>query len=174
MSRFESHKDDLNREPALDRSSGELKVVRPFRDQRPFSFEPAGEVDGVRFINDSAAVTVEQTGASLSFVTEPVIWIVEANGRQGDLSLLKELVKTRVKAIVAVGKQAYEVHDALWDVAKFFTAAGSWDEALDLGVILGSDGDTVLFSPACRAVEPFQNHRDRGEYFNRLITIRNP
>lgn len=166
MSNFE---DKIN----LKRKTEEIKTLRGFRDDRPFAFAPAGEINGVSFINDSASVSIEQTAAALADVTAPVIWIVEANGKHGDLSLLSDLVKNNVKAIVAVGSAAYEVHDTLWKAAKFFTVASSWDEALDLSLIIATDGDMVLFSPGCRTVEPFANYRERGAYFNQLITIRN-
>lgn len=156
----------------LQRKAEDIIALRGFRDDRPFAFAPAGEINGVSFINDSASVSIEQTAAALADVSAPVIWIVEANGKHGDLSLLGDLVKNHVKAIVAVGSAAYEVHDALWKATKFFTAASSWDEALDLSLIIATDGDTVLFSPACRTVEPFGNYRERGTYFNELITIR--
>ncbi len=167
MSSFE---DKMN----IERRAEEFKTLRGFRDDRPFAFSPAGEINGVTFINDSASVSIEQTAGALADVSAPVIWIVEANGKHGDLNLLSDLVSSHVKAIVAVGTAAYEVHDALWKASKFFTAASSWDEALDLSLIIAADGDTVLFSPGCRTVEPFANYRERGAYFNQLITIRKP
>ncbi|HLV52873.1 MAG TPA: hypothetical protein VKY29_02550 [Cryomorphaceae bacterium] len=148
------------------------ETVRPFRDERPYALSLAGEINGVTFINDSASVSLEQTASNLADVERPVVWIVEANGNQGDLSLLGDLVKNRVKAIVAVGSEAYEVHDALWKYLKFFTVANSWNEAIDLSLIMAAEGDTVLFSPGCRCVEPFGNYRERGAYFDQLVKLR--
>ena len=151
--------------------SGEL---RAFRDERPYAFAVSGEINGVTIINDSASVSLEQTAAALIDAPAPVVWIVEANGKQGDLERMGDVVKNHVKSVVAVGSEAYEVHDALWKYMKFFTVAHAWEEALDLSLIMAVEGDVVLFSPGCRCVEPFANYRERGAYFDQLLKLRKP
>jgi UDP-N-acetylmuramoylalanine-D-glutamate ligase len=54
----------------------------------------------------------------------------------------------------------------------YFIGADTWDEALDMALLAAKANDTILFSPGCRAQEPFLNFKERGAYFNRLVEIK--
>lgn len=146
--------------------------VKVIESANPFSLEYAGVVSGVHIVNDSAATSVEKLAISLSSFDEPVIWIVEAGNHSRDLELLRDIVATRVKTVVAAGHMINQVHQALWPGSSYFIAADTWDEALDMALIAARANETILFSPGCRAAEPFQNYRERGAYFNRLVEIK--
>lgn len=146
--------------------------IRSLQDSKPFSLEPAGIIDGVKFINDSAATSIERVADSLISFDEPVVLIMQANSDNQDYSILYDIVKSKVKALVAVGEFADAVHKALQRKLGFFVSAGTWEEALDMSLILGKANDNVLFSPGSRANEPFDNFRERGAYWNRLLDIR--
>ncbi len=138
----------------------------------PFSLEYAGVVGGIHVVNDSAATRVEKLAISLSSFDEPLVWIVEAGAHTRDLELLRDIISVRVKTIVAVGSDVDMVHKAVWPSMGYFIAADTWDEALDMAILSAKANDTILFSPGCRASEPFQNFRERGAYFNRLVEIK--
>jgi len=138
----------------------------------PFSLEIAGNVRGVRVVNDSAATKPVKVAESLAFMSRPVVWIVEANRWMGDMSMLTNLVREKVKAVVVTGVRADELHAALWPGMSLYLNATSWEEALDLAIISATAEDVILFSPGCRADEPFANFRERGAYFNRLVDIK--
>ncbi|RZL97361.1 MAG: UDP-N-acetylmuramoyl-L-alanine--D-glutamate ligase, partial [Pedobacter sp.] len=65
--------------------------------------EPAGAVKGVEFVNDSKATNVNSTWFALESMTKPVILILGGVDKGNDYTLLQELVKEKVKAIVCMG-----------------------------------------------------------------------
>lgn len=140
--------------------------------QADYSLEIAGTVAGVRFVNDSAATVPVRVAESLVSFSKPVIWIAEANTYLRDLSQLAPVVREKVNVVIVNGPKADEVHDMLWSGIKMFLSASAWDEAIDLALLTAEANDTVLFSPGCRADEPFADFRERGAYFKRLIDIK--
>jgi UDP-N-acetylmuramoylalanine--D-glutamate ligase len=146
--------------------------LESLRNQQPFSLEVVGEINGITLVNDSAATTLDLVASSLLAFEKPVVWIVEANTVNDDMHMLREVVKQKVKTIVAIGSCTDELHRALWPAIGFFISASSWEEVLDMGLIAALSGDALLFSPGCRASEPFKNYRERGAYMNQLIEIK--
>ena len=140
--------------------------------ERPFSLEPAGMIKGVTFVNDSAATNAMAVIESLSHFEEPIVWITEANDPGFELDDYTELLRDKVKAVVVYGEHTARWHDALWDYLGFFVKANSWDETIELSLDIAKANDTVIFSPGCRASEPFSNFRERGAYFNQLLKIK--
>ncbi|MFT6174961.1 MAG: UDP-N-acetylmuramoylalanine--D-glutamate ligase [Cryomorphaceae bacterium] len=140
--------------------------------ERPFSLEPAGMIKGVTFVNDSAATNAMAVIESLSHFEEPIVWITEANDPGFELDDYTELLRDKVKAVVVYGEHTARWHDALWDYLGFFVKANSWDETIELSLEIAKANDTVIFSPGCRASEPFSNFRERGAYFNQLLKIK--
>lgn len=152
---------------------GELLRLRrdAMRESLPFSLELAGNINGVRLINDSSATTPVRVAESLASFSKPVVWIAEANSFTDDLSGLAPLIREKVKVVIVNGPQADKVHDMLWSGIHMFLSASGWEEAFDLALMTADANDTVLFSPGCRADEPFANYKERGAYINRLIDI---
>jgi UDP-N-acetylmuramoylalanine--D-glutamate ligase len=49
------------------------------------------------------------------------------------------------------------------------TAASSLDDAVAQARSLATNGDVVLFSPACASFDMFQNYHHRGLEFKRVV-----
>jgi len=146
--------------------------MRALQAERPFSLEPAGMIKGVTFVNDSAATTAMAVVESLSHFDEPVVWITEANDPRFESENYVDILRDKVKAVVVYGDSTAGWLDALWDYSGFFVKADSWDESIELSLKIAKANDTVVFSPGCKASEPFANFRERGAYFNRLLKIK--
>lgn len=149
-----------------------LNRLKNLREQQPYSMEPAGLVGGVVVVNDAAATNIELLALTLTAFEVPVVWILEAGENMADLIQINDIIKSKVKTVIAMGTHADRAHDALWPSLGYFIAANSWEEAVDMGLMAAKTNDTLLFSPGCRANEPFSNFRERGAYFNQLIDIK--
>jgi UDP-N-acetylmuramoylalanine--D-glutamate ligase len=149
-----------------------LNRLKNLREQQPYAMEPAGMVGGIVVVNDGAATSLEALALSLSAFEEPVVWIVEASANHPDFSQIIDIIGAKVKVTIAMGSHADEIHNAIWPSLGYFISAHSWEEAVELGLMTAKTNDTLLFSPGCRANEPFQNFRERGAYFNQLIDIK--
>jgi hypothetical protein len=86
----------------------------------------------------------------------------------GDLRLLREPLKRRARAVVAIGEAAPLVKDALAgaiDVREAETFEGAVKEAFALAK---PDG-VVLLSPACASFDMFRDYAERGRRFKEEV-----
>lgn len=76
--------------------------------------EPVATIKGVEYINDSKATNVNSTWFALESMEKPVILILGGVDKGNDYSLIKELVKEKVKAIVCMGTENRKNTRSFW------------------------------------------------------------
>ena len=131
--------------------------------------EPVATVRGVEFINDSKATNVNSTWYALESMTKPVILILGGIDKGNDYSLIKDLVKEKVKAIVCLGVDNRKIHEAFGNEVQVMVNTGSAKEAVHAAFHLANKGDVVLLSPACASFDLFNNYEDRGKQFKEAV-----
>ncbi|MEE4197433.1 MAG: UDP-N-acetylmuramoyl-L-alanine--D-glutamate ligase [Bacteroidales bacterium] len=131
--------------------------------------EPVLKVHGIEFINDSKATNVNSTWYALESVPEDVIWIVGGIDKGNDYSILEELVRKKVKAIICLGVDNTKIHKAFGRMVSTIIDTGSASEAVKTAYYLAKKGDTVLLSPACASFDLFDNYEDRGNKFKQAV-----
>jgi UDP-N-acetylmuramoylalanine--D-glutamate ligase len=165
---------------------GELFGVEPTEARRalseftglPHRLELAGEIDGVRYYNDSVATTPESALAALQAFTEEKVMILGGYDKKISFAaLVEELVNSgTVKNVVLMG----QVADALAEQIKncrdkqgasmpMVEKAESLTEAVALARQKAQPGMVVLLSPACASYDMFSNFQQRGEQFRQLV-----
>ncbi len=127
------------------------------------------KVHGIEFINDSKATNVNSTWYALESMTTPVIWIAGGIDKGNDYSGLMNLVRSKVKALICLGKDNSKLHSVFGDVIPSIVDAASMKEAVSLSYNYGQQGDTVLLSPACASFDLFENYEDRGWQFKKYV-----
>ncbi len=131
--------------------------------------EFAGVIAGIKFINDSKATNVNSVWFALESMNTDVVLILGGVDKGNDYSMLKGLVKQKVKAIVCLGKDNKRIHEAFEDDVDMMVNAFSAAEAVQLAYHLATKGDTVLLSPACASFDLFKNYEDRGQQFKAAV-----
>ena len=133
--------------------------------------EPVLSVGGVLYINDSKATNVDAAWYALECQTKPVVWIVGGKDKGNDYSVLTDLVKEKVKAIVCLGVDNGKIHAAFEEIvgSDNICDALSADEAVKASAKFASQGDVVLLSPCCASFDLFDNYEDRGEKFKEAV-----
>jgi UDP-N-acetylmuramoylalanine--D-glutamate ligase len=131
--------------------------------------EHVAKIQDIDFINDSKATNVNSTWFALESMTNPVVWIVGGVDKGNDYSMLTELVRQKVRAIVCLGKDNSRIHEAFEDVVDIIVNTQSADEAAKVSYHLAKKGDTVLLSPACASFDLFRNYEDRGDQFKAAV-----
>ncbi len=131
--------------------------------------EPVATIRGVEFINDSKATNVNSTWYALESMTKPTILILGGIDKGNDYSLLFELVKEKVKAIVCMGTDNRKIHEAFKEISPVIVNTASAQEAVYASFRLASKGDVVLLSPACASFDLFKNYEDRGDQFRKAV-----
>jgi len=131
--------------------------------------EVVGNVHGIEFINDSKATNVNSTWYALESMNNPVILILGGVDKGNDYSMLNDLVKEKVKAIICLGADNKKIIKAFSGMVDTILEATSAKEAVAQSYKIGKKGDTVLLSPACASFDMFENYEDRGTQFKQAV-----
>ena len=131
--------------------------------------EHVAKISGIDFINDSKATNVNSTWYALESMTTDVALIMGGVDKGNDYNMLKDLVKSKVKAIVCLGKDNKRIHDAFEDDVEVIVNTFSAEEATQIAFHLAKRGDAVLLSPACASFDLFKNYEDRGNQFKAAV-----
>jgi len=126
-------------------------------------------VHGIEFINDSKATNINSTWYALECMQKPVIWIVGGIDKGNDYEVLKDLVKTKVKTIICLGKDNKKIHEAFGEIIPDIIDTASAKDAVKAAYEKGKKGDVVLLSPACASFDLFKNYEDRGWQFKKAV-----
>ncbi len=128
------------------------------------AMELVAEVDGVRFVNDSKATNVESALRSIESFDRDLVPIMGGRFKGGDLRLLRDPLKARAKAVVAIGEARPLLRDALGDVVPV-EEADSFAAAIDRAHELAKPSGVVLLAPACASFDMFRDYAERGRRF---------
>ncbi|AYL97206.1 UDP-N-acetylmuramoyl-L-alanine--D-glutamate ligase [Mucilaginibacter celer] len=150
------------RNETMRESMGNFKAIE-------HRLEFVANISGIRFINDSKATNVNSTWYALESMTSDVVLILGGVDKGNDYSMLDDLVKSKVKAIVCLGKDNRRIHEAFDDMVEIIVNTSSAQEAAQVAYHLATKGDTVLLSPACASFDLFKNYEDRGRQFKLAV-----
>jgi UDP-N-acetylmuramoylalanine--D-glutamate ligase len=131
--------------------------------------EKVAMVRGVEFINDSKATNVNSAWYALESMDKPVVWIAGGTDKGNDYTMLKELVKDKVRIIVCMGLDNHKIHEAFGKDVDMILNTTSAQEAVHVAFKLAKQGEAVLLSPACASFDLFKNYEDRGRQFKTAV-----
>ena len=131
--------------------------------------EPVLSIKDVLYINDSKATNIDSAWYALECQKRPVVWIVGGTDKGNDYSILNDLVREKVKAIVCLGVDNAKIHAAFGSMGKPMTDARSAEEAVRKSAEFAEPGDVVLLSPCCASFDLFKNYEDRGQQFKEAV-----
>jgi UDP-N-acetylmuramoylalanine--D-glutamate ligase len=130
----------------------------------PHRLEPVGEVNGVRYVNDSKATNVAAALRALAaYEDEPVHLILGGSRKGEDFGPLAAAIGPNVRSVHLIGETADEL------AAAVPRAQRDGDLASALAAIDAQPGDVVLLSPASASYDQFRDFEERGEEFRRLV-----
>ena len=126
-------------------------------------------VRGVEFINDSKATNVNSTWFALESMNKPTVLILGGTDKGNDYSLMDDLIKQKVKAIICMGVDNKKIIAAFKDIVPSILVTSSAKEAVNTAFKISTKGDVVLLSPACASFDLFKNYEDRGHQFKESV-----
>ena len=132
------------------------------------AMEFVAEIDGVRFVNDSKATNVESALRSVESFEAGLVPIIGGRFKGGDLRVLREPLKARARAVVAIGEAAPLVREALAGAIEVHEA-GSLEDAVRRAFALARPAGVVLLAPACSSFDMFRDYADRGRKFKENV-----
>jgi UDP-N-acetylmuramoylalanine--D-glutamate ligase len=149
------------------------------------SFEPAGhriadvgEVDGVRYVDDSKATNGHAAETSL-LAYDSVVWIAGGMAKGQEFDDLVQRTRDRMRGAVLLGVDRARIRAALArhapdvpvvEVSR--TDTGAMDDVVDAAAGLARPGDTVLLAPGCASWDMYRDYAQRGDVFAEAVLRR--
>ena len=130
--------------------------------------EMVATVGGVRFVNDSRATNIEAAKQAIEAFDRGLVVIMGGRFKSGDFSLLREPLRSRGAAVVAIGEATPLIREALHSVVPVHTAE-TLAEAVRRAFDLAPQDGTVVLAPACASFDMFRDYAERGQMFKREV-----
>jgi UDP-N-acetylmuramoylalanine--D-glutamate ligase len=127
------------------------------------------EIEGVKFINDSKGTNVGAVIKSLESFNEQVILIAGGRDKDSDFTILRPIIKEKVKSLILIGEAKDKIKKAVGDVVKEVFIEDDFNAAVMKAKQVASPGDVVLLSPACASFDMFRDFEDRGRRFKKAV-----
>jgi len=125
-------------------------------------------LDGVDYINDSKSTTAEATRWALERTSKPAWLICGGRDKNIDFSVLKDIVKAKVKTILAIGEAKDKVHSVFSGTVPV-ELCSSLEDALARARGRAQSGECVVISPMCASFDMFKNFEHRGQVFKEIV-----
>ena len=132
------------------------------------ALEPVGELGGVRFVNDSKATNIEAALRAIQSFGRGLVVILGGRFKGGDFADLRDALRERSAAVVAIGESAPLIHAALATSVPVHDAA-DMVAAVRTAFAIAKPGDTVVLAPACASFDMFRDYAERGRVFKREV-----
>jgi UDP-N-acetylmuramoylalanine--D-glutamate ligase len=133
----------------------------------PHRVELVAVIEGVSYYDDSKGTNVGAVMKSLEGFSDPVVLIAGGQDKAGDFSLLKPLIRDKVKRLILLGEARNIMARALAGETDTILV-DSMAEAVAAAREAACFGDVVLLSPACASFDMFDNYGHRGRVFSEL------
>lgn len=148
-------------------SSAIQKTIDEFKGL-PNRLEHVGELNGVRFYNDSKATNVDAAVRAVTSLERPLILIAGGRHKGADYAPLVEAARGRVKEAIFLG-EAKELLGESFGGHLRFSLAADMEEAVSAASSMAQPGDAVLLAPACSSFDMFSDYSQRGEAFRSAV-----
>ncbi|MEM6725611.1 MAG: UDP-N-acetylmuramoyl-L-alanine--D-glutamate ligase [Bacteroidota bacterium] len=135
----------------------------------PHRLELVGELDQVRYINDSKATNVDSVFFALDAMETPIVWIAGGTDKGNDYGPLMDLVTQKVHTLICLGVDNEKLKAAFSNTVDNIFETRSAAKAVDLAQQYAKPGDVALLSPACASFDLFKNYMDRGDQFKQAV-----
>lgn len=138
-----------------------LEAYRPLRHRIEF----VRELNGVRYYDDSKATNSGAVVAALSGTADKSVHLIAGGRDKGDdYSLMRSLVRAKVKQLILIGEAVELIAEALEGCVPMVRAV-DMNDAVSKASEKSRCGDIVLLSPACASFDMFKNYGERGQAF---------
>ncbi|RMG36239.1 MAG: UDP-N-acetylmuramoyl-L-alanine--D-glutamate ligase [Gammaproteobacteria bacterium] len=138
----------------------------------PHRCEFVGEVNGVRWYNDSKATNVGAALAALKGLEQGddsrAVMILGGDCKEGDFGEMREALARHARGVVLMGRDREQIRPAIPESCQV-ADAGDLEEAVGLALEMARPGDHVLLAPACASFDQFRDYAERGDRFRGLV-----
>ncbi len=132
--------------------------------------EFAGEIEGVRYYNDSKGTNIDAAVTALAAIEKNIVLIAGGDAKGQDFDEFIEHFGGRVKKMILLGRDAHFIQEAADRKGfKDYVFCKDMDDCVRKAYELAEPGDNVLLSPACASWDMYDNFEQRGEHFKNCV-----
>lgn len=133
-----------------------------------------GEIDGVKYYNDSKATNVDSTITALKALKDGSLkLILGGSEKNSDFSSLYGFISSRSDPIrlYLTGPSGRRMAEEIQkeNLGLDFQLCENFEQVSISAFNEAIDGDTILLSPACASFDEFKNFEERGQRFKELL-----
>lgn len=147
-----------------------ISAIKKFKGLR-HRMQLLGEIDSVKFINDSKATNAESTENALK-AYDNIFWILGGKAKDGGISSLTPYFKKISKAYL-IGEATEEFAQILEKNSVQFVKCGDLKNAISQSFAEakkhGAKEKNILLSPACASFDQWKNFEERGDFFCKIF-----
>ena len=132
--------------------------------------EACGEIDGVRFVNDSKGTNPDAAIKAIEAMKENIILIAGGYDKGSEFDEFVGAFGDSVKTLILLGKTAPKIKAAA-EAAGFtnIIMADDMETSVAKAFDVAKPGDVVLLSPACASWDMYKSFEQRGDHFKSCV-----
>jgi UDP-N-acetylmuramoylalanine--D-glutamate ligase len=143
------------------------KVLKNFKGL-PHRNEFVKSLNGIDFINDSKATTINSVIKAIESQNKPIVLMLGGRDKGLDFSILKEHLKLKVKYSILFGEARGKIASQLSGIENL-QLEKDFERAVKLAYQKAQNGDVVLLSPGCTSWDAFSSFEERGNVFRKIV-----
>jgi len=130
--------------------------------------EYVATVRDVEYYNDSKATNVDATIKALESFPANIHLILGGKDKGSDYSVLRDLLRQRVKSVYTIGAAAAKIESQVKGAAEIVSSQ-TLKNAIKSAAEAARPGDIVLLAPACASFDQFRSYEHRGKVFKEVV-----
>ena len=132
--------------------------------------EYCGEVDGVKYYNDSKGTNVDAAVTAIKAIKENIILIAGGDGKGQDFEPFIRAFDGAVKKMILLGRDGKLIAEAAEKNGfKDYVFCDDMPACVKKAGEIAERGDVVLLSPACASWDMYEDFEQRGNHFKSCV-----
>lgn len=132
----------------------------------PHRLKYVGEVNGVKYYDDSIATTPGSAIAALKAFDVPKIIILGGSDKGADYTEVVSIAKETNSRVIAIGQTGQEISALCLELdVEVRREYGLMSDIVHVAAEMASPGDVVILSPASASFDQYASYSDRGDKF---------
>ncbi len=126
-----------------------------------------GELDGVKFYNDSKSTNIDSVVSAINAFDDDIVLIIGGKHKGESFSKIVDLLQKKTRGVIVYGEDRGIFLDDLKKMLPIPLPAFDIGGAVRGAFEIAKQGDVVLFSPGGSSFDSFKNYKERGNAFKK-------
>lgn len=132
--------------------------------------EFCGELNGVRYYNDSKGTNTDAAETALAALEKNVILIAGGDSKGQEFDEFVKHLPGCVKHLILLGRDAHFIQESCDKIGySDYTYCKDMEACVAEAARIAQAGDSVLLSPACASWDMYDNYETRGRHFKSCV-----